>query len=552
MKSIQIRNLRSLNSTGNIEIEPLTIVVGKNSSGKSTFIRAFPLMKQTVESAASGAVLWYGNTVDFGEFRTAISRNSGRTGTIEFAFSFATAIAFRRRFFLPEDDDYIDYYSNYVSQRIDVDLQLKLNYAEAKIGQNSLIGLEIDAFDHKIKIRLDKMGDIGSLVVNGQEFVDKESAFRKSAHSSVLPQIDFYKVKRSSEGKREVSLSSPSRRRQLVEAIGRHLRSDATERYKLRISRHINLTDKNSMIENFRDSEKFGVPISRKAQNWSENSDEFLEIVNLYIVSNLNDLILGANSYLETYFKGVKYIAPLRATADRYYRIQNLAVREIDADGKNLPMILKSFTKKELETYNKWLSESFGFIVELHNGDGHVSLRIKENNSEDLDNISDMGFGYSQVLPIITQMWLIQNDGSKPSSLHSRLRERIITLVIEQPELHLHPAMQASFADALAKILNNQSKDDKRIRFIIETHSDTIINRISQLIKRNILDEKDVKIYIFDKEVDGSTTVTQSGYDESGFIINWPIGFFTPPKVNTEHSPSPTGVLQENNVDMDR
>ena len=46
MQSIEIKNLRSLKDTGRVELKPITLLVGANSSGKSTFLRTFPLLKQ--------------------------------------------------------------------------------------------------------------------------------------------------------------------------------------------------------------------------------------------------------------------------------------------------------------------------------------------------------------------------------------------------------------------------------------------------------------------------------------------------------------------------
>lgn len=61
LKSIRIENLRSLTDTGNIELKPLTILVGKNSVGKSTFARTFPLLRQTCEAQKS--LLYFGMDV---------------------------------------------------------------------------------------------------------------------------------------------------------------------------------------------------------------------------------------------------------------------------------------------------------------------------------------------------------------------------------------------------------------------------------------------------------------------------------------------------------
>lgn len=77
MKSISIKNLRSIKDSGSLQIKPLTILLGQNSSGKSTLLRFFPLMKQTINSRRNEAILWYNSeSVDFGNFEKAINRNA--------------------------------------------------------------------------------------------------------------------------------------------------------------------------------------------------------------------------------------------------------------------------------------------------------------------------------------------------------------------------------------------------------------------------------------------------------------------------------------------
>ena len=63
----------------------------------------------------------------------------------------------------------------------------------------------------------------------------------------------------------------------------------------------------------------------------------------------------------------------------------------------------------------------------------------------------------------------------------------------------------------------------------IETHSETIINRIGRRIREGKLDSKDVNVVIFEKSVqDINTTVKQTGFDDKGRLKDWPIGFFEP------------------------
>ena len=88
LKSIQLKNVRSLADTGKIPICPLTVLVGGNSSGKSTFLRTFPLIRQSISKRIDGPILWAGDIddyVDFGSFK----ETKGRMGNaIDFSFTF--------------------------------------------------------------------------------------------------------------------------------------------------------------------------------------------------------------------------------------------------------------------------------------------------------------------------------------------------------------------------------------------------------------------------------------------------------------------------------
>jgi AAA15 family ATPase/GTPase len=86
MDSIRVERLRSLSDTGDIKIKPLTVLLGQNSSGKSSFLRVFPLLKQSVESRTTGPILWSGRLVDFGSFNDAHKRKSDNN--IAFSFKF--------------------------------------------------------------------------------------------------------------------------------------------------------------------------------------------------------------------------------------------------------------------------------------------------------------------------------------------------------------------------------------------------------------------------------------------------------------------------------
>ncbi|MCC2871915.1 ATP-binding protein [Enterobacter asburiae] len=72
-----------------INLKPITVFVGKNSSGKSSLLRTFPLLRQSVEENTTGPILWYGRFVDFGDFTDVLSRNSENK---EITFSFSLSV----------------------------------------------------------------------------------------------------------------------------------------------------------------------------------------------------------------------------------------------------------------------------------------------------------------------------------------------------------------------------------------------------------------------------------------------------------------------------
>ena len=89
VKEIQMKNFRSLKDTGIQTLSPITILVGENSSGKSTFLRAFPLLKQSISKRTSGPILWAGDVddyVDFGSFKETVTNDKSKE--ISFGFKF--------------------------------------------------------------------------------------------------------------------------------------------------------------------------------------------------------------------------------------------------------------------------------------------------------------------------------------------------------------------------------------------------------------------------------------------------------------------------------
>lgn len=92
MKAIRLKSFRSLTDTGWVDLRPLTVLVGRNSSGKSSFLRFLPLLRQSIEARTTGPIQWYGDYVDFGGFDETVSSFSDKK---EMHFGFRLTLDYR-------------------------------------------------------------------------------------------------------------------------------------------------------------------------------------------------------------------------------------------------------------------------------------------------------------------------------------------------------------------------------------------------------------------------------------------------------------------------
>ena len=87
--ALRIQNLRSISDSDFIEFKPIMILLGKNSSGKSTFLRSFPLFTQSVDKRLRGPISWFDAAyVDFGDFKTAKNKFAAEEDGISFTYQY--------------------------------------------------------------------------------------------------------------------------------------------------------------------------------------------------------------------------------------------------------------------------------------------------------------------------------------------------------------------------------------------------------------------------------------------------------------------------------
>lgn len=134
---------------------------------------------------------------------------------------------------------------------------------------------------------------------------------------------------------------------------------------------------------------------------------------------------------------------------------------------------------------------------------GRLSERGRSGR-EDLVNIADVGFGVSQVLPVLVALLV-----AKPGQL----------VYLEQPEIHLHPRAQEALASVLAEAA------DRGVRVVAETHSSLLLLAIQTLVAKGELASSKVKLHWFRRDVRGTTKVESADLDELGAYGEWPEDF---------------------------
>jgi predicted ATPase len=165
---------------------------------------------------------------------------------------------------------------------------------------------------------------------------------------------------------------------------------------------------------------------------------------------------------------------------------------------------------------------------------------MKEAGSDSEFNLADMGFGISQMLPFLVQMWYVLEyeviiRARRRAGLLSMSRLALpssFIVAIEQPELHLHPALQSRLADLFVSTAKLSSDRKMPVRFVLETHSPVIIERIGSHVEAGSLRPTDVQVLLFERGESAATrntaTIRASEFDEGGVLKDWPLGFLAP------------------------
>jgi predicted ATPase len=528
--SFRVRNLRSIEDSGFIDLKPITLLVGRNSSGKSTLARVMPLLRQSAEATKRGPLLWWGRLVDFGSFDEAANK---------YADEKVVGLDFRIQF---EADDLrassrrglgrLSLFRALEPGNIEVSLSFK-NLASSTYTSN----ISVSIYDFRCDVAIDESGFVQSIDCGTHSWRPSRNTLCYAAQDRLIPSHMFFKS--PDDGSDNLKTASWESFDPFQSELSRVIRSfvhgNTTE---LRIRQLATKIPIGRRSEIFKRLVAIANPSSFRESllQGGQQSSAFTRLCDIAFVSNLDVLLEQISSALNRFSNEVIYLEPLRATAQRYYRQQALAVGEIDSKGENIAMYLDSLDLEQRRDFANWTSRHFGIEVAPRKAGGHISISVKQIEGGAEANIADMGFGFSQVLPIAAQLWAASTAAAPGIPSRQRISNPLI--VIEQPELHLHPEYQARLADVFAASIGRMSKVTGRpalggVRILAETHSPALVNRLGALVAEKVISSEDVQVILMEQESSSQpSTVRHATFDEEGILRNWPIGFFEPSTVN--------------------
>lgn len=546
MEHIRVRNLRCIADTQTIKIKPMTLLVGANSSGKSSFLRVFPLLRQSAETRTLSGLLLNEGDVNFGFFNEAIHRDADPP---ELALKFGFTLRPGRY----QGGAWNQFLIEPLPATCELTYAKRVKDPRYPSLRSVRMTLGSDSSPDTIEICADEDGKITKLSVNDFQANGESAQLRLLVRRGMVPVLT-----RSLDDKNgadssvdvDVSEAGPFERLLLKETdVLFHGRT--TTETRLSTLRSLRIGNAEKMLIAMK--EIVGVASWReRVSHWVTGTPTFRKVRNLLLANVASELLSSMNVYVSQSARTVHYFQPVRASVQRDYLSRDVPVDNVDPSGLNVAMFLASLEEVAQRKFRHWMLKHFRFeVFPQRVGDGaRIALRMKEAGSDTEFNLADMGFGFSQMLPFLVQIWsLVEFESVRRRFVfrqHLLMNAAVpltYLIAIEQPELHLHPALQARIADLFVAMTKISRENSLPLSFMLETHSPTIVERIGQLVEANELRPEDVQVLLFERGRDGkganTADVRTVAFDREGVLQDWPFGFLSPPP-SPAYQPSPS------------
>lgn len=481
--SIALENFKAIKSRLALDLRPLTILCGSNSCGKSSILQSALLLKQTTEAQGPGQVLVAnGRLAHLGSLENIVyDHDATRDVRLEYVFPLDSPTVAQARTGRPRLPYLIRHIlSDEQPQPDGLQLRISISLSSRSSGQyrKGLKPTVVEFFEAAVQNR-------GS-IVDSDDLHPRVTLTRDEQTKNYL--VEWRNIPDPYSGS-DSSTSKP-------------LSGGARDRVKFS---HL-FPASFSRLEGTPRNTPLGVAFMRVSR-W------------LTFAREVERLSTGS----------INYLGPLREEPARRYIYEDEVV-EVGVKGENAAylymlegnkrigscllydeqsgQVIKRPNMKFRQAVDSWLS-----LMGVQNlrpkttENGIISLMMSAQAGDTTPvNIADVGFGVSQVFPIV-----VAGLRTPPGSC----------LLLEQPEIHLHPRLQMQMADFLLSLAQTGRQ------VLVETHSDHLVNR---LVRRVVEDPtgdlaKLVAIYFIEPSEEGSK-VQEVRLDPERGIVNWPKGFF--------------------------
>lgn len=466
---ISVSGYKSLAEECSIEIAPLTILSGSNSSGKSSIMQPLLLMKQTLESTYdAGSLKLNGANVRLTSTDQIFTKNIDKLSRLTNNFT--------------------------VSIGLDEEIILKNTFKK----ESKVKGIKVFSSMYKYK-------DYAMTLETDMNHENILNGFSENLQK-------LYQILNN---------------RNHMEIFINNIKTD----YKRRNGHDLSEDKLSEVINTFSDKlnqftgslNKFEVASYRcflyvyafsiSPDNFLVSSEEsdVIGITNLFNFFGHN----GLCSIVDERIRQLIHVPGLRGNPARTYPVSSVG-REFTGTFENYVANIIHDWKLNKDKRLKQLGEALqtlGLTWKVDTkqiDDTQIEVRVgrvanKGNTkSNDMVSIADVGFGLSQTLPVVVALLV-----AEPEQL----------VYLEQPEIHLHPRAQANLAQLLVDAAN------RGVRVVVETHSELLIRRVQSLVAEDKITAEKVKLHWFKQDDNGFTNITTASLDETGAFGDWPEDF---------------------------
>lgn len=506
VKSIEVKNYKAFKD-GTLYLDPFTLLIGTNSSGKSSLLKLILMLSQSSDKNSKDFVVPYGKLTDLGENKNIFfNHDTRKTLSLKFNLRELDLEEFKcvlRRSIITSLNRAIRINANKIfdlesSENFD-SLRKELNEISHQLRGQFNENLPID-FEHlkSLAFRLKRSHKIiakaweceykeeDMVSVEGESLSEERGPYYSDDEASSLESInniveatkilnEFEKITniisiefkirnlkgklsvtdcniRSDEGSINLKTWNENTKRSSISITSDVINANLITKRFSHIKKHLKIQGMSIL---WRGAER-SVSQVRISKNISNDGGAFV------FCSFIQNITLKLRREFNP--SQVHHVSPLRFSPERYFLMDKISdsSTSLSTNGKRILSILDSQPSIRDEI-NLWLNK---FDLEVNTDDiTHIIQSIKiTDNGLSLD-ITDVGFGISQILPVILLSII-----AKPGQL----------TVIEQPEIHIHPKMQSELADFfISQIV------DKNKYFLIETHSEALLKRLRRRMAEN-------------------------------------------------------------------